>query len=63
MPYPDQWAFLSTLPKVTPEQLTGLLTTLCQDGDVGALAETAESLFHGSASGHSGWTGQIFRFK
>lgn len=42
VPYPDQWAFLSTLPKVTPEQLTGLLTTLCQDGDVGALAETAE---------------------
>lgn len=42
VPYPDQWAFLSTLPKVTPEQLTGLLTTLCQDGDVGALAETVE---------------------
>lgn len=42
VPYPDQWAFLSTLPKVTPEQLAGLLTTLCQDGDVGALAETAE---------------------
>lgn len=42
VPYPDQWAFLSTLPKVTPEQLVGLLTTLCQDGDVGALAETAE---------------------
>lgn len=42
VPYPDQWAFLSTLSKVTPEQLTGLLTTLCQDGDVGALAETEE---------------------
>lgn len=42
VPYPDQWAFLSTLPKITPEQLTGLLTTLCQDGDVGALAEAAE---------------------
>ena len=42
VPYPDQWAFLSTLPKVTPEQLAGLLTMLCQDGDVGALAETAE---------------------
>lgn len=42
VPYPDQWAFLSTLPKVTPEQLAGLLAMLCQDGDVGALAETAE---------------------
>lgn len=42
VPYPDQWAFLSTLPKVTPEQLAGLLTMLCHDGDVGALAETAE---------------------
>ena len=42
VPYPDQWAFLSTLPKVTPEQLTGLLTTLCQDGDVGALVEPEE---------------------
>lgn len=42
VPYPDQWVFLSTLPKITPEQLTGLLTTLCQDGDVGALAEAAE---------------------
>lgn len=42
VPYSDQWAFLSTLPKITPEQLAGLLTTLCQDGDVGALAETEE---------------------
>ena len=42
VPYPDQWAFLSSLPKVTPEQLAGLLTMLCHDGDVGALAETAE---------------------
>lgn len=42
VPYPDQWAFLSTLPKVAPEQLAGLLTMLCHDGDVGALAETEE---------------------
>ena len=42
VPYPDQWAFLSTLPKVTPEQLAGLLTMLCHDSDVGALAETEE---------------------
>ena len=42
VPYPDQWEFLSTLPKVAPEQLAGLLTMLCHDGDVGALAETEE---------------------
>lgn len=42
VPYPDQWAFLSTLPKVTPEQLAGLLTTLCHDRDVGALVEPEE---------------------
>lgn len=42
VPYPDQWAFLSTLPKVTPKQLAGLLAMLCHDSDVGALAETEE---------------------
>ena len=41
-PYPDQWVFLSTLPKITPEQLGECLSALCADGDVGQLAETSE---------------------
>lgn len=42
-PYPDQWAFLSSLPKITPEQLAGCLSKLCADGgDTGPLIETAE---------------------
>lgn len=40
VPYPDQWAFLSSLPKITPEQLGESLRILCHDGDVGTLAET-----------------------
>ena len=42
VPYPDQWAFLSTLPRVTPEQLTACLHKLCSEGDMGALADAAE---------------------
>lgn len=42
-PYPDQWAFLSSLPKIIPEQLTECLSKLCVDGgDTGPLIETAE---------------------
>ena len=42
VPYPDQWAFLSSLPKITPEQLEECLRQLCRDGDMGDLAETEE---------------------
>lgn len=41
-PYPDQWAFLSSLPKVTPEQLVECLQALCHHGDMGELVDTAE---------------------
>ena len=39
-PYPDQWAFLSSLPKITPEQLEEALRKLCHQGDMGELADT-----------------------
>lgn len=42
IPYADQWAFLSSLPKITPEQLEECLRKLCHDGDMGALADTEE---------------------
>ena len=42
VPYPDQWAFLSSLPKISPEQLTECLQKLCRDGEMGELADTAE---------------------
>lgn len=42
-PYPDQWAFLSSLPKIAPEQLTEYLSKLCTDGgDTGPLLDTGE---------------------
>ena len=41
-PYPDQWAFLSSLPKITPEQLEACLRKLCRNGDMGELAENGE---------------------
>ena len=41
VPYQDQWAFLSSLPKITPEQLSQCLETLCCDGDMGELADAA----------------------
>ena len=37
VPYPDQWAFLSTLPRVTPEQLTACLHKLCSEGRYGRI--------------------------
>ena len=39
-PYADQWAFLSTLPKLTPEQLESRLLSVCGDGEMGLLADT-----------------------
>lgn len=42
VPYPDQWAFLSSLPKITPEQLAEYLRTLCGNSDMGELAGAAE---------------------
>lgn len=42
VPYPDQWAFLSSLPKITPEQLEECLQKLCRNGDVGELTDVAE---------------------
>ena len=41
-PHPDQWAFLSTIPKIMPEQLDECLSCLSADGDVGQLIEPAE---------------------
>ena len=42
VPYPDQWAFLSSLPKITPEQLEECLQKLCRNGDMGELVDAAE---------------------
>ena len=42
IPYPDQWAFLSTLPKISPEQLSVCLSDLCENSDVGQLIEVSE---------------------
>lgn len=42
VPYPDQWAFLSSLPKITPEQLEECLQKLCRNGDMGELTDVAE---------------------
>ena len=41
-PYADQWAFLSTLHKITPEELTEYLTRLCDGGDMGVMLESTE---------------------
>ena len=41
-PYPDQWAFLSSLPKITPEQLEEALRKLCHHSDMGELADAEE---------------------
>ena len=42
VPYPDQWAFLSSLPKITPEQLEECLQKMCRNGDMGELADVTE---------------------
>lgn len=41
-PYQDQWAFLSTLHRITPEELEEHLTQLCGSGELGALLEPEE---------------------
>ena len=41
-PYADQWAFLSTLHKITPEELTEYLARLCDGGDMGVMLESTE---------------------
>ncbi len=38
MPYTDQWAYLSSLPKISPDQLDACVKRLCRDGDLGELA-------------------------
>lgn len=42
VPHTDQWAFLCTLHKITPEELTEYLTHLCVDGDMGVMLESTE---------------------
>lgn len=42
VPYPDQWDFLSSLPRITPEQLKECLQKLCRNGDMGELADATE---------------------
>ena len=37
VPYIDQWAFLSTLHKITPEELAEYLLRLCAGGDMGVM--------------------------
>ncbi len=41
--YPDQWAFLSQLPRVTAEQLDRCVSALCVQSDVGPLVESDET--------------------
>ena len=42
VPYTDQWAFLSTLHKIEPEEFAEYLTQLGAGGDMGAMLEAAE---------------------
>lgn len=42
VPYPDQWAFLSSIPKISPEELNAYLRSLCRTSDLGTLADTEE---------------------
>lgn len=42
VPYEDQWAFLSAVPRITPEELSEYLTKLCANGEMGPLLETSE---------------------
>ena len=42
VPHSDQWTFLSSLPRISPEQLEECLRQLCRDGDVGTLVDTEE---------------------
>ena len=42
VPYPDQWAYLASLPKITPEELAAQLVKLCANGELGTLLEAEE---------------------
>ncbi len=42
VPYKDQWAFLSTLHRITQEELEGHLAQLCGGGELGTLLEPEE---------------------
>ncbi len=42
VPYPDQWAYLASLPKITPEELAAHLGKLCAGGELGTLLEAEE---------------------
>lgn len=42
VPHPDQWAFLFSLPQITPEQLSEYLIAAGGDGDIGVLADDSE---------------------
>lgn len=42
VPYPDQWAYLDSLPRITSEELESHLLNLCACGDLGTLLETEE---------------------
>lgn len=42
IPYSDQWAFLSSLPKIMPEQLQEYLQKICYDSEMGELTDTTE---------------------
>ena len=42
IPYADQWVFLSTLHKITPEELAEYLAQLCVGGDMGVMLESTE---------------------
>lgn len=42
VPYADQWSFLSTLPKITPESMAEYSAMLCNYGEVGTAFEVPE---------------------
>ncbi len=42
VPYPDQWAYLSGVPKIPWDQLERLAAVLCKQSDVGPLADVAD---------------------
>lgn len=42
VPYSDQWAHLSSVHRITPEELAAQLLMLCTNGDLGPLAEVEE---------------------
>lgn len=42
-PWPDQWAFLSCIEKLSTEQLDELVHIVCYGGELGELAETSDN--------------------